>query len=91
MATIWIADLWISEATRDKIHTKHSLNVDEVAQALIAVRGLPFRWHHHDERGWRVLIEISIDKQRVRAVLYPRPRDVYGDAWDLASAYPLNE
>lgn len=90
MAIIWIADLWISTATRDKIQNKHSLNVEEVANAIVAVPGLPFRWHYHTERGWRVLIDTVVDTQKVRVVLYPRPRDAYGDAWDLASAYPID-
>jgi len=44
MESIWIAVLYISQATATKIAGKHDMTVVEVRDALVCVSGLPFRW-----------------------------------------------
>ena len=89
MATIWVAELKVSAATAEKIVTKHHLTEDEVRDAVVCRRGLRVRWNDHPERGTRAIVETYIRGDRVLVVLYPRPRDAFGDVWELASAYPV--
>jgi hypothetical protein len=89
--TIWVADLRISAATAEKISTKHGLSEQDVRDAVVGVRWLSFVWHDHPERGRRAIVEAFVRGQRVLVVLYPKPRDAYGDAWDLGSAYPTGD
>ena len=89
MASIWVADLKCSSRTAEKISSKHALTEAEVREAVVCRTGLRFSWHHHEERGWRAIVETRIRGVRVLVVLYPRPRDAYGDVWDLGSAYPI--
>jgi hypothetical protein len=86
---VWIGDLWVSQRTAEKLQSKHGLSAEEVAGAIVQVAGLSYRWHDHPERGRRLLLDVEIRGMRVRVVLYPRPADAYGDAWNLGSAYPM--
>lgn len=88
--SIWVAVLYISEATAAKLSTVHGLDADEVRLALVAVRGLTFTWNEHPERGRRAIVEVFIRKRRVLVVLYLR-EDPFGDSWELGSAYPLDK
>lgn len=89
MSSIWVADLKVSRRTADKIAGKHGLSEQEIRDHVVAVEGLRFVWNDHPERGRRAIVETFIRGQRVLVVLYPRPRDAYGDAWNLGSAYPI--
>ena len=85
---IWVADLKISRATAEKISRKHHITGQEVRDAVVCVRGLRFTWDDDPERGLRALVETEIRDHVVIVVLYPKPTDAYGDAWNLGSAYP---
>jgi len=87
VAPIWVAELRISRATAEKINAKHGISGQEVRDALVCVRGLPFVWDNDPERGLRAIIQVNI-RRPVEVVLYPKPRDAYGDAWALGSVYP---
>lgn len=85
---MWVARLYASPTTRQKLVEKHQLVVEDIEDAVLCVSGLPYTWHEHPERGGRALIEVTIRSQRVLVVLYPA-EDPLGDAWNLGSAYPL--
>jgi hypothetical protein len=84
---LWVARLIISPATRAKLSSKHSLNADDVRDAIVCVVGLYYRWDDDPERGRRALVEIEIRRVTVIAVLYP-VEDPSGDVYALGSAYP---
>lgn len=85
---IWIATLYVSGPTRQKLIEKHGLTVEEVEDAILCRRGLTFAWHDHPQRGRRALVEVAIRSRRVIVVLYPAD-DPMGDGWNLGSAYPI--
>ena len=86
--SIWVAQLKISQATAEKIQHKHGISGQEVKDAVVCVRGIPFVWEDDPERGRRAIVKVQI-RGSVEVVLYPRPRDAYGDVWALGSAYPV--
>lgn len=86
--TVWVARLYASQPTRQKLIEKHQLTVEEVEDAIVCKSGLSFVWNDHPERGRRALIEVAIRSRRVMVVLYPAD-DPLGDGWNLGSAYPL--
>jgi hypothetical protein len=86
--TIWVARLRISRAVAHKLSTKHGLQAVEVRDAVQGVRGLPFRWDEHPERGRRAIVETAIRGRKVAIVLYPA-NDPLGDTYDLGSAYRI--
>lgn len=90
MASIWVADLRISQRTAQKIVERHDLTPEQVRAAVVCVTGLRFTWNDHPERGRRAIVETEIGQRRVLVVLYPRLIDAYGDSWNLGSAYPIN-
>lgn len=83
---IWIAELRVSPRTREKLSSKHGLSVEEVEEAVLCKSGLPYSRHIHPERGERLIIRVTIRSRRVLVVLYPTD-DLYGDCWNLGSAY----
>ena len=86
-----MADLRISDRTAHKIETKHGLTPAEVRVAVLRVPGLAYSWDNHPTRGLRVIIDTRIRDSRVLVVLYPRANAVFGDSWNLGSAYPISE
>jgi len=85
VASIWVAELRISDATAAKISSKHGLSVAEVRASLVGVAGLQFAWDEHPARGRRAIVEAFVDGRRVLAVLYPvNPTE---GVWNLGSAY----
>jgi hypothetical protein len=85
--SLWVARLVVSDATTRKLAAKHGLDWREVRDAIVCTRGLRYAWHHHPERGWRVIVEIVVGHTRCMAVLYPL-EDADGDVFALGSAYP---
>lgn len=81
---LWIAVLLISEPTAAKIREVHGVDVNELRDQLVAQVGLPYKWDDDPERGRRALVETSVGRKSVLAVLYPVGDDVYR----LGSAYP---
>jgi hypothetical protein len=90
VAAIWIADLWVSQATAEKIQRAHRIDVLDIYDEIVCVRGLRCSWHDHPDRGRRALVEVSIRSTNVLVVLYPRDGEPFPDAWNLGSAYPVN-
>jgi hypothetical protein len=88
METIWVARLRVSTATAAKLSSLHCLDADEIRQAIVCVQGLPVRLDHHEERGLRALVRVTIRGKKVLVVLYPRNADALNDdEWNLGSAY----
>jgi hypothetical protein len=83
---LWVAQLITSDATKQKLATKHGLDWREVNQAIVGVRGLRYIWDNHPERGRRALVEATIGGRSCVVVLYPVD-DALGDVWALGSAY----
>ena len=83
----WVGELRISEATAQKILNRHGVHADEVRGAIVMVEGLRGRWDHHEERGLRMIAEVSIADRTHLAVLYPRG-SATDDSWNLGSIYP---
>ena len=83
--TAWVAKLFVSERTRQKIATKHRLDVYEIGREVLCVEGLRGKWDEHPERGLRLLVKVRIRDLSMLVVLYPRGKD----EWDLGSAYPI--
>ena len=86
MRRLWIADLLVSDATRQKLIRVHRLDPDEVRERLVCRTGLRYTWHDHPERGRRALVETFVGGARVLAVLYPAG-DLEEETWHLGSAY----
>jgi hypothetical protein len=86
MRRLWIADLYVSDATRQKLVHVHRLDPDDVRAGLVCRTGLRYAWHEHPERGRRVLVELFVGSARVLAVLYPAG-DPEEETWHLGSAY----
>ena len=86
MQTIWVARLWISPRTRDKLINKHGIDSDELRREIVAVAGLPFVWDDHPERGRRAILKIVLNGRRTLVVLYPVASG-YEDEYNLGSAY----
>lgn len=84
--SLWVATLYISDRTAEKLRAKHRLDPDDVRDAIVGVRGLRYAWNTHPERGTRAIVEATIDGDRVLVVLYPEA-SAMGDAWHLGSAY----
>jgi hypothetical protein len=82
--TARIATLYVSYATEQKIIQKHRIQIDELEEVLVDVRGLKATWDDDPQRGRRVLIEVFIRGRAALVVLYPT--DV-ADEWNLGSAY----
>lgn len=85
---VWVATLYVSDRTAQKISQKHGLEVQDVEDAIVCVTSLTYTWDEHPERGRRALIETRIGGRRVLVVLYPA-NDPLGDGWHLGSAYPI--
>lgn len=83
---LWVATLYVSDRTAQKIAQRHRLEVSEIEDAIVCVAGLRYGWHEHPERGRRAIVETSIPNRTVLVVLYPA-EDPWGDGWHLASAY----
>lgn len=84
---LWIAGLIISRATSAKLSSKHSLEADEIREAIVCVAGLSYVWDDDPQRGRRVLVEVHVRNRQVTVVLYP-VEDPLGDVYALGSAYP---
>lgn len=85
--SLWIAELVISDRTAEKIRRKHHLEPDDVRDALVGVTGLRYVIAGQPEPS-HPIVEFTLKGQRVLAVIYPRT-SAMGDAWNLASAYPV--
>jgi hypothetical protein len=83
---LWVARLYISERTAEKISQLHGISHQEVRDAVECVSGLMYVWHDHPERGLRAIVDVRIRSRRALVVLYPR-HDHLGDAYNLGSAY----
>lgn len=88
MPRVWIARLVVSARTREKIATKHGLDVADLLTRLIAVPGLEYRIDEDEERGRRLVLLVRVGRRPAAVVLYPAP-DLGDDAYRLGSAYPL--
>lgn len=87
-ASIWIAELIVSQRTAEKLIHEHHLTEDEVRDQVVAQPGLVFSWHDHPERGRRAILNVTIRSRVCLAVLYPVEHPM-GDVWALGSCYPL--
>lgn len=87
---LWVARVVISQATSAKLSSKHSLDADEIRDAIVCVEGLSYVWDDDPQRGRRVLVEVGVRDQRVTVVLYPVEHPL-GDVYALGSAYPRGE
>jgi hypothetical protein len=85
--SLWVAHLRVSEATALKLSSKHGLGWQEVRDAIVGVRGLPFVWDDDPKRGQRALVEATIGGRSCVVILYPVD-DPLGDVYALGSAYP---
>ncbi|MFJ7042308.1 hypothetical protein ACIQVC_02730 [Streptomyces sp. NPDC101112] len=88
-ASIWVAELIISDKTEEKIVSRHRISAEEVKDAIVCIAGLPFRWDDDPDRGKRALVRVKVRNVAYLVVLYP-VQDPMGDVWALGSAYPLN-
>jgi hypothetical protein len=84
VVTARITTLRVSHRTQQKIIQKHGLQLDELEDLLVDVRGLNGRWDDDPTRGRRLLLEVFVRGRRVLVVLYPT--DTLG-TWNLGSAY----
>jgi hypothetical protein len=48
---LWVAKLFISQATRAKLASKHDLDADDVVDAILCVEGLSGYWDDDPDRG----------------------------------------
>ena len=83
--TIWIADVLVSEAIAEKIHSKHGLDPLQIA-TLVTSPPPRFGRYVTDHRGTRLYVKVRTGREvGILVVLYPLGDDV----WRLASAYVL--
>jgi hypothetical protein len=85
--SLWVAQLIVSDRTAEELSSLHGLDVADVRQAVVGVRGLRYVWHDDSNRGQRAIVETQIDGQRCVIVLYPVSHTL-GDVYALGSAYP---
>lgn len=77
-----IRSVYISDAMRAKIGSKHGLSPDDVLDACSNVRSAA--WHLHEEYGWRLLVEGWNQYGRlVQVKLYPTTKQGH---WNLGTA-----
>jgi len=85
--SLWVAQLIISDATKEKLSGRHGLDWREVNAAIVGASGLQYTWDDDPERGLRAIAEAAISGRRCIVVLYPVD-DPMGDTYALGSAYP---
>lgn len=88
MDRLWVAVLSVSARTREKVTSKHGIDVDELRAHLVGVAGLAYRWDAHLERGLRAVVSVTVGGRYLAVVLYPAP-DLGEDCYRLGSAYVL--
>lgn len=81
-----VAELHVSERTRQKIAQKHGITEEDVRDVIVGVEGLKGGWNDDARRGRRAIINTPINGRRALIVLYPA-ESALGDTWHLASAY----
>ncbi len=82
---VWVAELRVSKATKEKLAARHNLDVDDVRLAIQCVEGLRYTWDDDPIRGLRAIVEATVGNHPVAVVLYP----IGDDVWRLGSAYRL--
>jgi hypothetical protein len=87
---LWVARLFISARTAQKIVNRHRITPEEVREAVVCVERLVYVLDLHPERGERAIVEVAIRGRPALVVLYPRA-DPLGDAYNLGSAYLRSE
>lgn len=86
MIDVWVAELRVSERTRQKIIQKHGINEEDVRDAIVCVEGLKGAWDDDARRGRRAILKTSINGRPALAVLYPET-SAFEDTWHLGSVY----
>ncbi len=81
----WVARLYVSEQTAQKVSGKHGLRVCDVRDAVVCQAGLGARPHRHPERGLRLYIDVLIEDWPVLVVIKPHEYQI--DEYYLVSAY----
>ncbi|WP_460815919.1 hypothetical protein [Nocardioides korecus] len=84
--SLWVAELYASDRTKEKILNSHHIAYDDVRDVLVCQPGLACWWDEHPERGWRALTEQAITGKTCLIVLYPVESPL-GDEWALGSCY----
>ena len=84
MQRLWVARVNVSARTREKIASRHGLDVDDIVGHVVGVAGLAYTWHDHAEHGLRALVEVQLRAARVLVVLFPTDAE---DEFNLGSAY----
>ena len=87
MERLWVARVHVSARTREKITSRHGLDVDEILANLVGVSGLLYTWHEHQEYGLRALVDVRLDAEKVLVVLFPTGTE---DEYHLGSAYRVS-
>lgn len=82
--SVWITELCVSYKTEQKLIHKHHITLEEVEHAVVRVRGLQGSWDYDDERGWRLLLWVTIRGRRTLVVLYETDEP---NVWNLGSAH----
>lgn len=72
MKGLWVAVLYVSPRTADKISQRHRITEFEVRQAVVCVEGLTYVWDDDELRGLRAIVEAPIRNEPALIVLYPR-------------------
>jgi hypothetical protein len=85
--SLWVAQLIVSDRTAEKLSSRHGLDVGDVRQAVVGIRGLQYVWDEDKERGRRALVEADVAGRVCIIVLYPVEHPL-GDVYALGSAYP---
>jgi hypothetical protein len=83
---LWVARLYVSRRTADKISRRHGITETEVRDAVVCVEGLEFVWHLNPDRGVRAIVKVRIRRTMALVVLYPA-NDPLGDTYHLGSVY----
>jgi len=86
VASLWVAELLISDRVAQKITRRHGISAAEVRDAVVCVRGLRWRWDTHPERGRRAVVSTTIRGRHCAVVLYPQLAAMR-DTWTLGSVY----
>ena len=81
--------LHVSDPVRQKIISRHGIEVQELRDELECVSGLRATWDDSPTRGRRAILEVRLGHQRVLVVLYPSGVDP--DEYHLGSAYPVHD
>jgi len=87
--SFWVAEVHVSPRIVEKIESVHKLDAEAVVAAVERREVPEASWEEHPHRGWRLLLKVTIQGQRVLVVLYPVTDPAQSDHFHLGTAHKI--